>query len=148
MEENYMRIALEEAKQAFRENEVPIGAVLVDSNGKILSKNYNRKEQNKCCIEHAEMLVIQEASKIKNNWRLNNCSLYVTVEPCPMCMSAIKQSRISKVYFGCSNKNVLESQISEDIAKLSDANIPVELYHGILEDECKKILSLFFDQKR
>ncbi len=148
MEEQYMNIALAEAKCALDEDEVPIGAILVDVDGKILARNHNKKEQNHCSLDHAELLVIREASRKKHNWRLNNCSLYVTVQPCPMCMSAIKQSRISKLYFGCTNKNVVEGQLSEDIANLIDANIPVQIYSGIEEEKCKELISLFFQKKR
>ena len=93
----YMNIAFDEAKKAFKCDEVPIGAVLV-KNDKIIAKSHNNKEKKSCCLCHAELNVIKKASKKFKNWRLDDCELYVTLDPCPMCASAIKQSRISTVY--------------------------------------------------
>ena len=105
MNEKYLEIAFNEAEKAYKLNEVPIGAVIVKNN-KIISKAHNLKESNMCCIFHAEIIAIKEASKKLNNWRLNDCDIYVTLDPCPMCASAIKQSRIKNVYSANSNSDL------------------------------------------
>ncbi len=102
MEEKFMRIAINEAKKALILGEVPVGAVIV-KNGKIISKAYNKKEKLNSVTKHAEIIAVEKASKKINNWRLDGCDIYITLEPCPMCASAIKQARISNIYFGLSN---------------------------------------------
>ena len=104
MDLKYMDLAFMEAEKAFKIGEVPVGAVIV-KNGKVLAKTHNIKEKSKCSINHAEILAILKASKKLKNWRLDGCDIYVTLEPCPMCASAIKQSRIKNVYSALSNKD-------------------------------------------
>ena len=99
MDEYYMNLALIQAKKAQKNKEVPVGAIIVKNN-KIISKAYNKKEKKKNSIYHAEIIAISKACKKKKNWRLNNCSIYSTLEPCPMCASAIEQSRIKQVIYG------------------------------------------------
>ena len=105
----YLNIAFDEAENAFKKNEIPVGAVIVKDDI-IISKTHNLKEINKCCTSHAEILAINEASKKNNNWRLTDCDIYITLDPCPMCASAIKQSRIKNVY--SANKNVNSIRIT------------------------------------
>lgn len=147
MNEKYMRVAIEEAKKAYKLGEVPVGAVIV-KNEKIVSKAYNKKEKSNMVIAHAEILAINKASKKLKNWRLEDCDLYVTLEPCPMCASAIKQARINRIFYGLSssdknNKTVIELIFSKDIS-----NPSVELNCGYFSFEIKKIMSDFFKEKR
>jgi len=144
--EKYMIEALNEAKIALEEGEVPVGAVLVYKD-KIIAKSHNTRVQDSCVFNHAEINVIQTANKIFKNWRLNDCILYVTLLPCPMCSSAINQSRIKKVICGTVPNN---SDYSLIYQILNDCNYgtPVELLTGILEEECSKILKKFFLEKR
>ena len=111
---NYMMIAYKEAKKANKKNEIPVGAVIV-KNGKIISKAYNKKNKTNKVIDHAEILAITKANKKLKNWRLDNCEIYITLEPCPMCASAIEQARISKIYTSASNNNEKNSNISNSI---------------------------------
>ncbi|MFA6755504.1 MAG: nucleoside deaminase [Bacilli bacterium] len=135
----FMRIALKEAQKAYKNDEIPVGAIIVDSKGDVLSKAFNKKEKMHDATAHAEILAIKKASKKLGDWRLNGCTIYVTLEPCEMCMSAIKQSRISKLVYGASkeniNSNTYENKSMGDL-------------HGILEKECLEIIQMFFEQKR
>ena len=147
---DYMKIALMEARKAYRNGEVPVGAVLVQNN-KILAKAHNNKEKKKCSLEHAELIVIKKACGKCDNWRLMDSTLYVTLEPCPMCASAIKQSRISKVVYLLDNKNKNVSKIVDNIFTMEDANVSVEkvkLDISKFKNEDIKMLSSFFKSKR
>ena len=146
----YMLLAIEEAKKAYDNDEVPVGAVIVQ-NGKVISSAYNRKEECQCPLEHAELIAIKNACGKNNNWRLTNAVMYVTLEPCPMCASAIKQSRISKVVYLLDNSNDNIREIVNNIFNSEDANKPVEkvkldISNFISEDVC--MLSDFFKKKR
>ena len=99
MQEEFMQEALREAKKAYKKLEIPVGAVIV-KNGEIIAKAYNIKEEKKDTTKHAEILAIQRASKKLGTWRLNECEMYVTLEPCPMCAGAIIQARLKKIYIG------------------------------------------------
>lgn len=145
--EKYMQVALEEAKKAFVENEVPIGAVLVYKN-KIIAKAHNKKEMQQNVLSHAELILINEVSKKNNNWRLDDYEIYITLEPCPMCASAIQQSRISQVYYAVQNSDSRVHELVEKIFLPSNTNPGVEVYSGILEKEAKEILQDFFRKKR
>ena len=102
----YMNIALKEAYKAYKNDEIPVGAVIIDNNsGKIISKGYNKKEKKNISIFHAEIDAIIKASKKLNNWRLNNCTLYVTLYPCKMCLSVIEESKIKRVVYGTNQYN-------------------------------------------
>ncbi len=103
MEEKYMEIAIKEAKKAMKLGEIPVGAVVVYKN-KVIGKGYNKKEKTKNSLMHAEILAINNACKSMKDWRLNECEIYVTMEPCIMCMGAILESRIKTVYYGAINK--------------------------------------------
>ena len=123
MKEKYMNIALNEAKKSLKYGEVPVGCIIVYKN-KIIAKAFNMKERKKCALYHAEIIAIKKASKKIKNWRLNDCDMYVTLKPCPMCSSAIKQSRIKKVYYGTDNKN---NGISTLIFNENDTNSRVDI---------------------
>lgn len=143
----YMNIAFDEAKKGFKQNEVPIGAILV-KNGKIIVKSHNNKEKKSCCLCHAEINVIKKASKKMKNWRLDDCEMYVTLDPCPMCASAIKQSRISTVYSACSNSDRINFDIISMIFKGDNTNPEVKFLTNLAENESKELLNEFFKLKR
>lgn len=132
-----MQAAFLEAKKAFLEDEIPVGAVLVKNN-KILAKAHNEKERQKNVVAHAEILVIQKANKILHNWRLLDCELYVTLKPCKMCMNAISQSRIKKLFYVLENKNFY-----------SDTNVTeIKINNNIMKEKVEKIFFNFFAKKR
>ncbi len=142
----YIKIALKEAKKAFLENEVPVGAVIV-CNGEIVAMAHNKKMKSNCIFNHAEILAIKKACKKKGDWRLSDCELYVTLEPCPMCAGAIRESRIKKIYIGTysnivSNKNVIKNILCND-----NYNHCVEIEY-LNDFDCSKILTDFFSCKR
>lgn len=141
-----MNIALNEAKKARKKCEIPIGALIV-LNNKIISRAHNTKEKKKCAVFHAEINAIIKASKKLKDWRLNNCIIYVTFEPCPMCMSAIKQSRIKKVVYGASNNEKISS-LNLKIVNNIDSNSSVNLISNICKDKCEKIIKDFFKKQR
>lgn len=136
MDQYYMQIALKEAYKALKHNEVPVGAVIV-KNGKIIAKAYNKREKTNDVTKHAEIIAISKACRKLKNWRLEGCTIYVTMEPCMMCCGAIEQSRISKIVYGAKNDNF------GNLDKISIKNISQEL-----EVECKKIVCDFFKNKR
>jgi len=141
----YMRQALKNAKKAFKINEVPIGCVIVYNN-KIIAQGYNQRNKKNNVLYHAEIIAINRACKKLNSWRLENCILYVTVEPCAMCAGAIIQARIPKVIFGCENKKF---GCGGSIINLFDQekfkfNHKVNISSGLLKDECQAILKDFF----
>ena len=143
---DYMNVAIDEAKIAFNENEVPVGAVIVRNN-QIISKQHNMKIQTNNVVNHAEILAIMEASKIIGDWRLNDCEMYITLEPCPMCASAIQQSRIKKIFIGTSSNVLSNKDIMKKIFQNHDNNHKVEFYY-LNNKECSDLLSLFFLNKR
>ena len=146
----YMLLAIEEAKRAYDNDEVPVGAVIVQ-NGKVITSAHNRKEECQCSLEHAELIAIKSACGKNNNWRLTDAVMYVTLEPCPMCASAIKQSRISKVVYLLDNSNDNIREIVNNIFSLEDANKPVEkvkLDISKFKSEDVRMLSDFFKKKR
>ncbi len=147
MDLKYMDIAFNEAEKAFKRGEVPVGAVIV-KNDKILAKTHNIKEKTRCCVNHAEILAIIKASKKLKNWRLENCDLYVTLEPCPMCASAIKQSRIKNVYSALSNKNRENFEIISQIFKKDATNPEINFENNLSTVKSETLLQQFFDLKR
>lgn len=136
--EYYMNLALEEAKKAKLLDEVPIGCIIVKNN-EIIATSYNRKTLDNVATYHAEILAIEEACKKLGTWYLDDCTLYTTIEPCMMCTGAITQARIQKVIYGASN---------EAFGCISKIDTKVEIISGILEKECSKVLSEFFQEKR
>ncbi len=145
--EEYMRLAIEEAKKALNLDEVPIGVVIVKDQ-EVIACGFNQKNTSNIVTRHAEIIAIEEANRVLGNWRLLDCELYVTLEPCPMCMSAIQQARISKVYYGVENKDSINSDIINMISRKSNTNPPVELYGGFLQSEITLLLTAFFKKKR
>ena len=140
-DQKYMIEALNEAKKAYQKGEVPIGAVIVYDN-KIIARAYNKKEKTHIVTHHAEILAITKACKKIKNWRLSNCTLYVTVEPCMMCCGAIIQSRLKKIVYGTKNENF------GFIKNINNSVGDIEIISGVLEEECKKIITEFFNRKR
>ena len=136
---DYMKSAIEEALKS--EGDIPVGAVIV-KDGKIVSMAHNTREKDNDITSHAEILAIRQAERIMDNWRLDGCELYVTLEPCPMCGWAILQSRISKVYFGSYDVNYGAFSSRIDLRKLTSSK--TEVYGGIEEIQCDKILNDFF----
>lgn len=145
--EKFMKEALKEAKKAYAKLEVPVGAVIV-KDGKIISRAHNLKETKFDTTKHAEILAIQKASKKLKSWRLTDCEMYVTLEPCSMCAGALINSRIKKVYIGTIDKKT--GAIGSVLNLLDDYtfNHKVEYEKGILKDECEEILSDFFKRLR
>lgn len=147
MENAFMKEALKEADKAYKKMEVPIGAVVV-KDGKIIARGYNQKEQKQDTTMHAEIIAIKKASKKLKNWRLNNCELYVTLEPCPMCAGAIINSRFKKVYIGTiDEKNGACGSVSNILEEYKQ-NYKVEVEKGLMQKDCEKILKDFFKELR
>ncbi|HIS38727.1 MAG TPA: nucleoside deaminase [Candidatus Onthousia faecavium] len=147
MKDDYMKSAIKEAYKAYKNNEVPVGAVIV-KNDKIISKAYNRKEERCCVIEHAEINAIIKASKKLQNWRLNGCDMYVTLEPCPMCASAIKQARIDHVYYLFDSTSCENKKIVKEIFTNIDANKPVENIKMNYDFDNINFITFFFKKQR
>lgn len=146
MNEKYMQIALREAKRSFYLNEVPIGAVIVKDDI-IIAKAHNTRNKTQNAINHAEILVISKACKKLKSWRLEDCDIYVTLEPCPMCAGAILNARIKNLYFGAydkTSKTNLLNQIMQD----NRLNHKTCVKGGILEFACGELLTNFFKAKR
>jgi tRNA(adenine34) deaminase len=140
--------ALLEAFKAYREDEVPIGAVIVGPERTILSRAHNQKEKVNNPCGHAEILAITEAAKKINNWRLVECSIYVTLEPCPMCLSALVQARIGHLYFGAYDSKGGALSLNYNFYKDKKLNHSFPVLGGLRHFECSKILSTFFKEKR
>ena len=147
MESRYMKMAINEARKAYKMGEVPVGAVIVKDDV-VIAKAYNKKEKYGCVTGHAEILAVEKASKKLNNWRLNGCDIYITLEPCPMCASAIKQSRISNVYCGLSNSDSSAMNITKKILENNDINSSVNLYSDLFSNEVSVLLKKFFENRR
>ena len=147
MEEKFMKEALKEAKKAYQKLEVPIGCVIV-KDGKIISRGHNLKESKYDTTQHAEIIAIQKASKKLQSWRLLDCEMYVTLEPCSMCAGAIINSRIKKIYIGACDKKT--GAVGSVLNLLEDYkfNHIVEVEKGILQEECEQILKTFFKELR
>ena len=145
--ELFMKEALKEAQKAYKELEIPVGCVIV-RDGKIIARAHNQKEKKKDTTKHAEILAIQKASKKIKAWRLENCEMYVTLEPCSMCAGALIQSRIKKVYIGTMDEKTGSCGSVLNLLEDYKFNHHVECETGILEEECKKILKDFFADLR
>ena len=139
--------AIKEAKKAYDIDEVPIGAVIVKDD-EIIARGYNKKNKLNNVLKHAEIVAIEKAQKKLNNWRLNDCDIYITLEPCPMCASAIQQSRIRKVYYGLENSDKNNHKIINQIFNGSNTNKKVIYEKNICVDEIKEIMKEFFKNKR
>ena len=146
-QEKYMKEALKQAKKAYALGEVPIGCVIVYQD-KIIARGYNRRNTDKNTLAHAEITAINRASKKIGDWRLEDCTLYVTLEPCQMCAGAIIQSRIPKVVMGCMNPKAGCGGSILNILEMQEFNHQAEVVRGVLEEECSRILQDFFKQLR
>ena len=144
----YMKIALKEAQKAYKKDEVPVGAVLVSKEGDIIAKAYNTSEYGKNALEHAEIKVLYQASKKLKQPRLWDCSLYVTLEPCTMCATAISMMRIKKVIYGASNPKGGAIENGIEFYKQPCCFHKPEITSGILKDEAARLLKDFFKNKR
>jgi len=145
--EYFMKEALREAKKAYKKLEVPVGVVIV-KNGKIIAKAYNQKEEKNSPIKHAEILAIEKACKKLGNWRLNDCEMYVTLEPCPMCAGAIVNARFKKIYIGAMQQKTGACGSKINIIEQYKTEVKVEVEFNILQEECLNILQDFFKELR
>ena len=137
MNEYYMNLAIKQANIALKHDEVPVGAIIIKNN-KVISKAYNKKETKKNCTSHAEILAISKACKKIKNWRLDDCIIFVTMEPCMMCCGAIQQSRIKKIVYGVKNEKFGYTKNVKNI----------EIVSSICEEKCKNLIQNFFINKR
>ena len=145
--EYYMRIALGLAREAREEGEAPVGCVVVDSGGLVIGRGRNRREKEKRATAHAELEAFDEACKAKGDWRLSGCSLYVTLEPCPMCAGAVIMSRVDKVFFGA--RDDLTGSCGSVINLFMEPyGHSTQITGGVLADECSALLSAFFQELR
>ena len=146
-DEKYMKAALREAKKAYRLEEVPIGCVIVQ-NDRIIARGYNRRNTDKNTLAHAELSAIKKASKKTGDWRLEDCTMYVTLEPCQMCAGAIVQSRLGKVVIGSMNPKAGCAGSVINLLQMKQFNHQVEMVTGVLDEECSVMLSGFFQELR
>ena len=146
-EEKFMKEAIRQAKKAYELREVPIGCVIVYE-GKIIARGYNRRNTDKNTTSHAEINAIRKASKKLGDWRLEGCTLYVTLEPCQMCAGAIVQARIDKVVIGSMNPKAGCAGSVLNLLEMDGFNHKVEVERGVLEEECSTMLSGFFKELR
>lgn len=144
-QEKFMRKAIDLAKKAYAEDEVPVGAV-IEKDGKIISSAFNKREKSHDSTAHAEILAIRKACKKLNDFRLLDCDIYVSLEPCVMCMGAILNSRIKNLYFGAFIKN--GSIGAKKISEKSELNHKTNVEGGFFEEECSKLVSEYFKNKR
>lgn len=142
-----MKAALGEARKAYKLEEVPIGCVIVQ-NEKIIARGYNRRNTDKNTLAHAELAAIKKASKKTGDWRLEDCTMYVTLEPCQMCAGAIVQSRLGKVVIGSMNPKAGCAGSVLNLLQMKQFNHQVEIVTGVLQEECSLMLSEFFQELR
>lgn len=145
--EYYMKEAIRQAKKAEKLMEVPIGCVIVYE-GKIIARGYNRRNTDKNTLSHAEMNAIKKASKKLGDWRLEGCTMYVTLEPCQMCAGAIVQSRIDEVVIGCMNPKAGCAGSVLNLLEVQEFNHQVKIIKGVREEECSQMMSEFFRRLR
>ena len=146
-EEKYMKAAIREAKKAYALEEVPIGCVIVYED-KIIGRGYNRRMVDHSALAHAEIAAIKKACKRMGDWRLEDCTMYVTLEPCQMCAGAIVQSRMKKVVIGSMNPKAGCAGSVLNLLQMAQFNHQVEIERGVLEEECSTMLSGFFRELR
>lgn len=147
IDEVYMKEAIRQAKRAEKINEVPIGCVIVYDN-KIIARGYNQRNKKKTTLAHAEILAIAKAGKVIGDWRLEDCTMYVTLEPCQMCAGAVVQARMKRVVIGSRNAKAGCAGSVLNLLQEERFNHQVELTEGILEEECSALLSTFFKELR
>ena len=147
LKEKFMQEAIKEAKKAYKKLEVPVGAVIV-KNGEIIARAHNLKETKFDTTKHAEILAIQKASKKLKSWRLLDCEMYITLEPCSMCAGAIINSRINKIYIGAMDEKTGAAGSKLNLFKDYTFNHNVEVETNVMQDECEKLLKEFFKELR
>ena len=146
-DEKYMKEAIRQAKKAYAMEETPIGCVLVHD-GKIIARGYNKRNKKKNTLAHAELIVINKASRVLGDWRLEECTMYITLEPCPMCAGAIVQARIPKVVIGSTNPKAGCAGSVINLLDMAGFNHQVEVVQGVLEEECSQLMRDFFKELR
>jgi len=146
--DKFMALALIEAEKAGKKGEVPVGAIIIDSQGKVVARGHNLRESKNDPTAHAERVASRKASKKNGSWRLAGCTIFVTLEPCPMCAGALVNSRIKRVVFGCRDPKAGSCGTLMDITSDSRLNHRVEAVSGVLEEKCSKILKDFFKSRR
>lgn len=144
----FMKIALEQAELAYRAQEVPVGALLVSPTGDILSRQFNLKESHFNPVAHAEMLALTEGAKKLQNWRLTDCYLYATLEPCPMCLTALVQARVKACIFGAYDQKGGALSLGYHLHQDKRLNHQFSVVGGVMHFECSRILSQFFRERR
>lgn len=147
VDEKYMEAALKQAQKAYSIGEVPIGCVIVQ-NDTVIARGYNRRNTDKSALSHAELSAIKKASRKTGDWRLEDCTLYVTLEPCQMCAGAIVQARIKRVVIGCMNPKAGCAGSVLNILQMPQFNHQVEITKGVLAEKCSNILKSFFSDLR
>lgn len=147
LDEKYMKEAIRQAKKAYALGEVPIGCVIVHD-GKIIGRGYNRRNTDKNTLAHAEITAINKASKKIGDWRLEDCTLYVTLEPCQMCAGAIVQARVTRVVMGSMNPKAGCGGSILNVLEMPEFNHQVDVTRGVLEEECSHMLTSFFKELR
>ena len=146
-DEKYMREAIKQARKAAKIDEVPIGCVIVYDD-KIIARGYNRRNTDKSTLAHAEIIAIRKAAKVIGDWRLEDCTMYITLEPCPMCAGAIIQARIPRVVVGAMNPKAGCAGSVINLLQMDGFNHKAELTSGALVDECRTMLQDFFKEMR
>ena len=146
-DELFMREALKQARKAYKQGDTPIGCVIVYE-GKIIARGYNRRNKDKTALAHAEILAIRKATKVIGDWRLEGCTMYVTLEPCQMCAGAIVQARVPRVVIGCMNKKAGSCGSVINLLDMKEFNHRASITKGVLEERCSKLMSDFFADLR
>jgi tRNA(adenine34) deaminase len=146
-DEQFMGVAIDQAKIAEENGDVPIGAVIIHKN-QIIAKAYNQREQLKDPTAHAEIIALTQAAAALENWHLNGCTMYVTLEPCPMCAGALVLSRMDKLVYGCDDPKTGAVKSLYNIATDERLNHRLEVIGGVLADECSELLQQFFQKRR
>ena len=146
-DEKYMRQALRLAKKASNNGDVPIGCLIVYE-GKVIARGYNRRNKDKQSLAHAELIAIKKASKVMGDWRLEDCKMYITLEPCQMCAGAIVQARIPEIVIGCMNPKAGCAGSIINLLDMQEFNHQVQVTRGVLESECSSMLTEFFRNLR
>ena len=147
IDEKYMKEAIRQARKAYAIGEVPIGCVIVYKD-KIIGRGYNRRMADKNTLSHAELIAIRKASRKMDDWRLEECTMYVTLEPCQMCSGAIVQSRMSRVVVGCMNPKAGCAGSILNLLQMKEFNHQADLTTGVLEEECSQMMKDFFKELR
>ena len=146
-QEKFMKEAIRQAKKAYLLEEVPIGCVIVHE-GKIIARGYNRRNTDRNTLSHAELIAIRKAAKKLGDWRLEECTMYVTLEPCKMCAGAMMQARLTEAVIGCMNPKAGCAGSVLNILEMDGFNHKVQVTRGVLEEECSQMMSQFFRELR